>query len=44
MITTEQHFNEAKDLLNFLCSWNNNLSGYVLEGIQMRAFNYYHQS
>ncbi|MFW8068596.1 hypothetical protein ACOIER_29400, partial [Klebsiella pneumoniae] len=32
MITTEQHFNEAKDLLNFLCSWNNNLNGYVFRG------------
>ncbi|MGF3463432.1 hypothetical protein ACQV3I_24195, partial [Klebsiella pneumoniae] len=38
MITTEQHFNEAKDLLNFLCSWNNNLSGYVFRGHSDESF------
>lgn len=32
MITECKHFQSANDLLNFLCSWNNDLRGYVFRG------------
>lgn len=32
MITECKHFQKANDILNFLCSWNNDLRGYVFRG------------
>lgn len=32
MITEYKHFLSANDFLNFLCSWNNDLRGYVFRG------------
>jgi len=32
MSTAEKHFNDPVDLLNFLSSWNNSLSGFVFRG------------